>query len=342
MAKGTGSGSSAASAASTIWSALADPSRRAFYVHGPEEGLYRLFIDEVARRARDQGADGRTVLEGEQAWQEASSLALTPTLWPGARLLVALPEGRPDPASAEQLARALEQPVADTFLVVRDPGGDLGPGGRALRRHSKAVAVAAVRGRELPAIVRKAGQLIGLPITDAVANRVATRTGHDLLRILPELVKLRDGLDEGEAITVQTVDRLVPIWPEGRSFAVGDAYFRADLAGAFTALRAALAAGESPFALFGLLARDVRLMSLAEEQAQLKGHALTAEELAAPLGLGQAYQASGVARAVAAGRPKARGAYVALLEADGELKSETPPEIALGRLLVKLIGTVNS
>jgi DNA polymerase III delta subunit len=327
------------SEAGAVFAALADPERRAFYVHGPDEGQFLFLLDCLSRPRGGQEAPSRDRFEGPAAWGEAAAAALTVGLWSGPRLVVARPEGRPSDEAAAALARALAGPAAGVTLVVRDPGGELGAGVRGLRRGPAAVAAAELAERQVAAFAHQAGTILGLNWTPSVAARLVQRTGPSVLRVLPELAKLADVLPDGR-VTEGEVDALVPEWPTARAFALADAYLRADLRGALAAVADGLRAGDVPFALLGLAARQVRLLALAWEVARLSGRPARAEDLVEPLGLGRmAFQAQAFARAAAAGRPRPEGAWTALLEADGDLKSDLPPEVALGRLMVRLIGT---
>lgn len=338
-------GSSRTEARTTCVEAAEAPLRRAYYVYGPAEGeaLWRHLRARIEARLREMAGDGLTLvrLEGPDAWQGAGTEART-LAFGGQRLIVAVPEGAPGEGVAGALGRAMDAPAPGVTLLLREPVGDGRRRGQdvgALRASPHGVEAPALDRRASAAFVAQAGEALGLRWGPGAPAFLYQQVGEDLLLALGELDKYRDVLAPDAALDRTTIERLTPGASAARVYPVGDAYLAGDLAAALAAAHAAMEAGEGAFGIAGYLARQVRLLAGARAYAAERrgaGERVDAEGMASALGL-RPWQARPLAAAAARPRPRSDGGFVALVEADLDLKSGMPPALAIDRLLIRLI-----
>lgn len=129
---------------------------------------------------------------------------------------------------------------------------------------------ASVRGFAVPEdstdwIIRRAKQMYQVVIEPNAAAALASVTPGDPRRADNELIKLVAYVDGGRAITEDDVALLTPYVSEANMFAMVDALAEGRTRTASGLLHRLLEQGEDPFGVYGMVARQFRLLLLTKE-----------------------------------------------------------------------------
>lgn len=121
-------------------------------------------------------------------------------------------------------------------------------------------------------IVQRARDTYGVEIDNRAAVALAAVTGTDLRRADNELVKLASFVEEGHSITEEDVAALTPYVPEANIFKMVDALVEGRGELALALLHRLMAEkDQDPLRLFGMIARQFRLLILAREHLDAGG-----------------------------------------------------------------------
>lgn len=124
--------------------------------------------------------------------------------------------------------------------------------------------------REMPAWIIKEVEKQGGAIAPAAATELANQTGNDTLRAASEIEKLLTYVDQKRSITVEDIRLLCAPGGETDIFTLIDALTRGD-AGRASRLLHLLLEVEDPASVFGMIARQSRLMIQAKEILEARG-----------------------------------------------------------------------
>ncbi len=128
-----------------------------------------------------------------------------------------------------------------------------------------AMAFAPLREGEARTWLREEARRLGKRLTPEAAGLLVSLLGPETQRLAAELEKLTLFIGEAEQIEAGTVEALVGEERVRRIFELADAVASRDLEAALHLSRRLLALGESPLALLGMLARQLRLLLRAQE-----------------------------------------------------------------------------
>ena len=307
-------------------------------LHGAE---VFLLDDAVARVTRGLFAEGddlslaREVLDAREAGVEGivQSALLLP--WTGSRrLVVARAVDDLAARAAEPLAAYCREPNPSTALLLI--AGQLTPThwlNKAVPR-AAAVAVQAPTGGQLVAWLRGRGRTDGIEVTEEAALLLVQLVGDDLTQLRGELDKAalaggadnrRVGAAEVRAVVGETRARHV--------FDLTRALVDRDRGAALAVLLRLLGAGEDPFALLGMLAREVRTAWRAAEGLRL---GRPEDEIARSLGRPPAAASAMIARARSLAPEQAARHLERCWEAERRLKLGGLPRPELSLLVADL------
>ena len=320
------------------------PVRAGYYLFGPERALVRFYRQAIRERIENGAREKAETLsvrrfEGEGAWEKAAAEARLMSFDP-CRLVLALPQGIPDPKVVTALERALDHPAPGVTLIVEEPvwsarerpGTRLGP----LRKSPQAMEAAELKPPQARAFVGAYAERLGLTLEGGALDRLLTLTGHHLETCLTELEKFAACL-EIPVVLPEVVDRLTPAEEDASIFPVGDALLAGDLTGALRAAERTLASGQSAFGLVGYVARQAGLLAQASRLLDgTDGRPGSDEDTVALPGVAPWQKAKLLA---AARRHPLDGpcAARAILEAQLALRSNIPERLAVTELLWTLL-----
>jgi DNA polymerase-3 subunit delta len=244
-----------------------------YLLYGPEVLLKERFFQDVIVRLLPPGLRDLNleVLHGD-ATDPADLVARCRTLPVLAPRRVVLVRGaeRLSASAWSALETALAPPSESTclFLLLATERDRLeGPAKRFAETVPGAVALAFAPLREGDARtwLREEARRLGKRLTPEAAGLLVSLLGPDAQRLAAELEKLTLFIGEGEQVEAQTVEALVGEERVRRIFELADAVASRDLEAALHLSRRLLALGESPLALLGMLARQLRLLLRAQE-----------------------------------------------------------------------------
>ena len=244
-----------------------------YVLYGPEVLLKERFFQDVIVRLLPPGLRDLNleVLHGD-ATDPADLAARCRTLPALAPRRVVLVRGaeRLSASAWSALETALAPPSESTclFLLLATERDRLeGPAKRFAETVPGAVALAFAPLREGDARtwLREEARRLGKRLTPEAAGLLVSLLGPDAQRLAAELEKLTLFIGEGEQVEAQTVEALVGEERVRRIFELADAVASRDLEAALHLSRRLLALGESPLALLGMLARQLRLLLRAQE-----------------------------------------------------------------------------
>ena len=244
-----------------------------YVLYGPETLLKERFVQALLTRLLPPGLRDLNleVLYGD-ATDPADLAARCHTLPAFAPRRVVLVRGAERlPASAwSDLAAALQRPPESTcllLLLATERERLEGPPKRFAEQVPGAVALpfAPLREAEARTWLREEARRLGKRVTPDAASLLVSLLGPEAQRLAAEVEKLALFIGEEEQIEVATVEALVGEERTRRIFELADAVAARDLEGALHLSRRLLALGESPLALLGMLARQLRLLLRAQE-----------------------------------------------------------------------------
>lgn len=263
-------------------------------------------------------------------------LATVPLL--GGRRLVVLDDADPFVTKHRAaLERYLEAPSARgvlTLIVKSWPGNT---------RLAKKVAAVGVnvecqspRPAELPAwAVRWAQTTFGKKLARPAAEMLVDLVGNDLALLDSELDKLAVYAGDAPAISVEDVETLTGGWAVETRWQLLDAAAEGRTGDALSMLDRLLVSGEAPVGLLATIAWQLRMLAQAARLAQ-RGTPLRGA--LAQVGVKPFAAARAEAQLRRLGRDRANRLFGWLLEADLELKGDSPlpPRTVLEKLLVRI------
>ncbi|NWF71159.1 MAG: DNA polymerase III subunit delta [Chloroflexi bacterium] len=183
-------------------------------------------------------------------------------------------------------------------------------------------------------ILKRAKEVYGVPISPRAAAALASVTAEDLRRADNELLKLVSYVNGEREISETDVARLTPYVAEASLFDLVDALAEGRAADAAKLLRRLLDDREDPFAVYGMIVRQFRLLLLAKEHLTtgstpstiadaLRVHRYVAEKLAKQTRVFSLAQLEKI--------------YRRLLDYDVKMKTgRIEPELALDLLIASL------
>ena len=289
----------------------------------------RFLVEEAAREHLAQrGLHLRDLprLGGEDLTAASLAPLLTPGLFGEAAALIDLEGVRPDKALLEVLA------TPGALVVVLDPLGAAGRVKHYLQHGEHTAVPSPTKTGDVAGWAMARAKSLKLGLEREAALYLAEVFGADLAGIAAELNKLAF-IDD--ALSRETVQRVVGRESPGDSFAMLDAATAGKAAQALGQLRRLLASGEDPFKLLGavvwqysLVARSVALLS--------EGGRVSENEAAQRLGVKPypAKKALEVARRLS--ESKIRAHLARIMDADLAMKRGLDAPAALERLIVEL------
>jgi DNA polymerase-3 subunit delta len=269
-------------------------------LHGPDAFLLEDALARVSRglfTAADDVSLAREVLDAREVGAPGIVQSALVLPWATRRRLVAVKAVDELPAKgAEPLAAYCQSPNPSTVLLLLAEEALSGAHWllKAVPR-GQAIAVPPPVGRDLSAWLRERSRTAGIELTREAAELLVALVGDDLTQLWGEVEKAalwagadnrRVGAAEVRAVVGETRVRHV--------FDLTRALVDGDRSAALALLGSLLAAGEDPFALLGMLAREARAAWLASEAL---GRGRPDEEVARGLGRPPAAAAALVARA---------------------------------------------
>ncbi|WP_420596711.1 DNA polymerase III subunit delta [Deinococcus sp.] len=289
----------------------------------------RFLIEDAAREAlKARGLSLRELprLGGEDVTPETLAPLLAPSLFGEAAALVDLEGVRPDKALLEALA------TPGALVVVLDPLGAATRVKHYLQHGEHTAVPSPTKTGEVALWVAARAKQMRLKLEREAALYLAEVFGADLAGISAELNKL-EFIDE--ALSRDTVQRVVGREPPGDSFAMLAAATAGRPGEALGQLRRLLASGEDPFKLTGAVIWQYSLVARSLALLQ-EGGRVSENEAAQRLGVKPypAKKALEVARRLS--EVKIRVHLLHIQEADLAMKRGLDADKALERLLVQL------
>ena len=233
-------------------------------LHGPEAMLLDDAVSRVTRGLFPDGGDltlSREILDSRESGAEGIVQAALHLPWSGSRRLV-VAKGVEELGSraAEALSGYCRTPNPSTVLMLLAPQTLAATHWlhKAIPRPF-AIAVQAPAGGQLVGWRRARARALGIELTDDAASLLVQLAGDDLTQLCGEVEKaaLAGGADN-RRVTAAEVRAVVGETRARRVFDLTDALVARDRGAALMLLNAMLGAGEEPFALLGMLAREAR------------------------------------------------------------------------------------
>jgi len=233
-------------------------------LHGPEAMLLDDAVTRVTRGLFPEGGDltlAREILDAREAGADGIVQAALLLPWSGTRrLVVAKGVEELGVRAADALSAYCQRPNPSTVLMLVAPQALAATHWlhKAVPR-PLAVAVQAPTGAQVVAWLRAHARAQGIDLAGEAAALLVQLTGEDLTQLCGEVEKaaLAGGADN-RRVTTAEVRAVVGETRARRVFDLTDALVARDRAAALTLLNAMLGAGEEPFALLGMLAREAR------------------------------------------------------------------------------------
>jgi DNA polymerase-3 subunit delta len=274
-----------------------------YLFYGPEGYLRREAVKRLREYLLPGGADdfNFVTLDGEEATTaEILSLAVMSPLFSGKRLLVVSnarlfhnkkgsPEGGEETAGAPRgdethLIKYLAAPSPDTCIVF-----DAGEAAdkrkkvyKEIAKTGKAIEFSLLKNEDLSAWLQKQARMAGKTLAPGTAAAIMARSGNTLQSLSMEIEKLIAYVGNHKTITPEDVTAVTPPGLEEDVFAVVDAIGERNAARAIAGINRLILQKNSPPAILGMVARQMRLILRAGE-ALRSGH--PAAQLAPRLGI---------------------------------------------------------
>ncbi len=308
-------------------------------LYGPEPFLLEDAVTRVTRALFPAGGDlalSREILESRDAGVEGIVQAALLLPWTGPRrLVVAKGIEELGARAAEPLAGYCRAPNPSTVLMLLAPQA-LPPThwlGKAVPR-ALAIGVQAPTGGQLVAWLRARARAEGIELTEDAAALLVQLAGDDLTHLHGEVEKaaLAGGADNRRVGTAE-VRLVVGETRAGHVFDLTRALVERDRGAALALLGTMLGAGEDPFALLGMLAREARAAWRAADGLRA-GRA--EDEIARGLGRPPAAAAAMIERARGLGPDRAAFQLRRCWEAERRLKLGGAPRPELSLLIADL------
>lgn len=131
---------------------------------------------------------------------------------------------------------------------------------KAFKKNAVMIEATKLEGTDLTVWIQQEASSKGLQIEREMAQFLIEMAGDDLLSLATEIEKIALFLGEGEVVTQQVIEQLVPRTPEMDVFRLTDAYVNGDVPKSITVYKDLLRNGEEPIMLTSLIAGQVRLM----------------------------------------------------------------------------------
>jgi DNA polymerase-3 subunit delta len=237
-----------------------------YLISGDELLLVQEAADQVRAAARERGAERIVMQAGRDFdWQELLQHAGNLSLFSQQQLLeLRLPEGKPGTEGSKALCAYLENPPADTTLLIVAGKLDRTASGskwfRAIDAAGATVSLWPVSAAELPRWLQQRAGAAGLQLSAEAAAMLAERTEGNLLAAAQEIEKLAL-LGDSTQIDVQQISDNVLNSTRFGVFGALDTALGGDAAGALRMLRGLRGEG---------LELSVVLWALARELCQLQ------------------------------------------------------------------------
>jgi DNA polymerase-3 subunit delta len=233
-------------------------------LHGPETLLLDDAVGRVTRGLFPDGGDltlSREILDSRDAGIEGIVQAALLLPWTGSRrLVVARGIEELGARAADPLAGYCRTPNPSTVLMLLAPQALAATHWlhKAIPR-PLAIAVQAPVGRQLVAWLRTRARAQGIELTEDAAALLVQLAGDDLTHLCGEVEKaaLAGGADN-RRVSAAEVRAVVGETRARHVFDLTRALVEGDRATALVLLSTLLGAGEDPFALLGMLAREAR------------------------------------------------------------------------------------
>ncbi len=235
-------------------------------LHGPEPFLLDDALERVTRALFPGGGDltlAREVLDAREVGADAIVQAALLLPWTTQRRLVAAKHADALPAKqGESLAAYLKAPNPSTVLLLLVD--DTLQSSHWLLRAvpaSAQIAVFPLAGRQLVGWLRARAALDGYEVAEPAASLLVELSGDDLTLLRGELEKAAlAGGPENRRVGLAEVRAVVGEHRLHNVFELMRALSRQDTGAALALLESMLNAGEEPFALLGMLAREARAL----------------------------------------------------------------------------------
>lgn len=250
-----------------------------YLLAGDEPLLVEEALDELRAAARAAGFSEREVLHVEAGfdWARLREASDTLSLFGDRRLLeLRLPTGKPGTEGARVLQEYARRPPADTVLVV--VAGKL-EGKQRQSGWAKALAGAGgmlylwpIRATELSRWLRGRLRAHGLSVDADALALLAARAEGNLLAAAQEIEKLAL-IHGGGELNAAAIREAVTDSARFGVFDLPEAVLAGDVARAVRILEVLRQEGEEPFAILGILARDLRIMIALGEASAKRGRA---------------------------------------------------------------------
>jgi DNA polymerase-3 subunit delta len=293
-----------------------------------------FLAEEVLDRIRaEESTDPLSEAEFDAKAETAAVIeALTTSSLLGGRRLVIVREADSlVKETAEALTAYLEQPSADSILVLIASGRTkLDP---IAKKIGAVVGLDPPKGRRLASWVRERGRSHGLKIDDRAAWALIDSVGSDLRELDGALEQLSTSLGKDARIGPAEVRAAFPRLADERIYVFTDAIGERKLPVAMVALRRLLDQGEEPLVIFGALAAHIRRLLRIRRQVG-SGPRAVADALGMP-----EWRAERMLRQARAYKEEELiDAMETLAGADVDIKGEFPsPEGALERAVVRIV-----
>jgi DNA polymerase-3 subunit delta len=260
----------------------------------------------------------------------------TPSLLGGERTVVIEDVGSLNKDQTDALETYLRSPAPHAVLILTARGRT--KLAAAVQQTGSVMALEAPRGRRLVAWIRQRARDHGLRLDDRAGWALMDSVGAELRDLDAALEQLASATVGLPSVAAADVRRVFPRLADERIYAFTDAVGDRRLAVAMEALRRLLMQGDEPLVVFGALAAHVRRMVVARSAGE-KG----SQALRDALGLPE-WRAERLLRQARSYREEELiSALSSLAGADVDIKSgDIPPEVALERALVSIVGAPES
>lgn len=245
------------------------------YLVSGDEPLQQMEVcDAIRAQARQQGVSEREVLHAERGfdWQQLLAAGNTLSLFAEQRLLeLNIPNGKPGDAGSKALQAYVDNPPADTTLIIIMPKLEAAQQKskwfKALDNLGVYIPVWPVEAKFLPAWIRQRMQTRGLQPDDEAVTILVERTEGNLLAASQEIEKLLLLQGPG-AVNGETVEQAVANSARFDVFGLVDAALDGQQARCIRMLHGLHGEGVEPILVLWALAREIR--SLAEMAALIQ------------------------------------------------------------------------